>query len=202
MSPASVRSRRSSDQPGPRYGFPERGPASTSRMSRRRSGGQISCCTFHALASRTSSVNRQHIDTVQVRLRKPNVRVVHAEDACRGAAGSRRNMSASGDPPASPRISRIVDGRSTCDVGASETVIGPARFGGLIIITAFAVEAIPGSRTVEGPGMRERLSLRPAETKGLQIRPVIGRHDNEAAVVDAERTRAVEHRRNELYRAA
>ena len=97
-------------------------------------------------------------------------------------------------------MSRIVDGRSTCEVGASETVMGPVRFGGLMSITAFAVEAIAGSRTVEGPGMSERLSLRPLNPAGWQIGAVIGRHDDEAAVVDAERAGAIEQRRDELDR--
>src|SRR5687768_780955 len=89
----------------------------------------------------------------------PNTRV-------RGCAGLRRIIFASGDPPGSPRISRIVDGRSICEVGACETVIPPVRFGGLINITAFAVDAIDGRRTVEGPGTSERLSLRPLNPRG------------------------------------
>ena len=91
-------------------------------------------------------------------------------------------------------MSRIVDGRSTCEVGASEIVMGPVRLGRLMSITAFAVEAIAGSRTVDGPGMSERLSLRPWNPSGLQVGAVIGRHDDEAAVVDAERAGAVEQR--------
>src|SRR5687767_1310675 len=94
----------------------------------------------------------------------PNIRV-------RGCAGSRRNILVPAGPPASPRISRTVDGRSTCDVGAVEMVIGPVRFGGLINITAFAVDAIDGSRTVEGPGTSERLSLRPLNPSGAKSVP-------------------------------
>jgi hypothetical protein len=35
-------------------------------------------------------------------------------------------------------------------------VIGPVRFGGLMSISAFAVDAMAGRRTVDGPGTRER----------------------------------------------
>jgi hypothetical protein len=65
----------------------------------------------------------------------------------------------------------MVDGRSTCEVGASEIVMGPVRFGSLISITAFAVAAIAGSRTVDGPGMRERLSLLPTKPEGVRSVP-------------------------------
>jgi hypothetical protein len=94
----------------------------------------------------------------------PNARV-------RGCFGSLWNINPSGELPGRPRASRIVAGRSTCDVGAVEIVMGPVRSGGLISITAFAVEAIAGSRTVDGPGTNARLSLFPPNPSGSRSVP-------------------------------
>ena len=111
---------------GPEVIVARRGPRSTSRLSSRRSGRQINRWTFHAAASSTrpsivstSSRSRYAFGKrIAAGLYMPNTRV-------RGCRGSRSNISPSAEPPGSPSRSRIVGGRSTCEVGASETVIGP-----------------------------------------------------------------------------